>query len=254
MKKIYLAALTLAMTACVSNEDLNPVDNYGYIDVNVSNNSVMVTRAEQTVNDLSGWTITAEKGTEIHNLNHSNIVPAGTYTVKVKSHDNETTANTKNTYGEAYYEGTHGNVSVTAGQTATPTINCGTAKNSKLTLVNNTTIDGTSENLFTEVKLNATSTDRTLNLDNTNPSAFYSTGTNVSYNITYKYNGGEEQTLKNGNENFTITIANAATNYQIVLNSNTNGTISVTVKYDDSFTNTVSNTITFDAATGNQVI
>ena len=32
------------------------------------------------------------------------------------------------------------------------------------------------------------------------------------------------------------------------------GTISVTVKYDDSFTNTVSNTITFDAATGNQVI
>ena len=36
MKKIYLAALTLAMTACVSNDDLNPVDNYGYIDLNVS--------------------------------------------------------------------------------------------------------------------------------------------------------------------------------------------------------------------------
>ena len=46
MKKIYLAALTLAMTACVSNDDLNPVDNYGYIDVNVSNDPVMVTRAE----------------------------------------------------------------------------------------------------------------------------------------------------------------------------------------------------------------
>ena len=54
MKKIYLAALTLAMTACVSNDDLNPIDNYGYIDVNVSNDPVMVTRGEQTVNDLTG--------------------------------------------------------------------------------------------------------------------------------------------------------------------------------------------------------
>ena len=68
MKKIYLAALTLAMTACVSNEDLNPVDNYGYIDVNVSNDPVMVTRAEgentdnKVVENLEEWYITTKQG------------------------------------------------------------------------------------------------------------------------------------------------------------------------------------------------
>ena len=44
MKKIYFAALALALTACVSNEDLNPVDNYGYIDLNVSNDPIVETR------------------------------------------------------------------------------------------------------------------------------------------------------------------------------------------------------------------
>jgi hypothetical protein len=253
MKKIYLAALTLAMTACVSNDDLNPVDNYGYIDVNVSNNPVMVTRAEQDVKDLSGWTITAEKGTEIHNLNHSNIVPAGTYTVKVKSHDNETTANTTNTYGQAYYEGSVSGIVVSAGATATPTVDCKKAKNSMLTLVNNTTIDETTPQLFTDISLNASSSNRNLKLTETNPSAFYSKGTDVEYNITYKYNGGELQTLNNNGQNFTIKIDNEATNYQIILSSNTNGKISVTIKYDNTFANVESNTITFDAATGEKV-
>ena len=58
MKKIYLAALTLAMTACVSNDDLNPVENYGYIDLNVSNDPIVETKAV-TINNKS-WTVMIE--------------------------------------------------------------------------------------------------------------------------------------------------------------------------------------------------
>ena len=254
MKKIYLAALTLAMTACVSNDDLNPVDNYGYIDVNVSNDPVMVTRTEQNISgeSLGSWIITAVKGTETYDLKQSNIVPAGTYSVNVKSHYDVNTANTSDTYGQAYYEGSVRDLVVSAGVTAKPTVNCETAKNSMLTLVNNTAIDGATQ-LFTDISLNASSSNRSLSLTQTNPSAYYSTGTDVKYNITYKYNGGQLQTLKNNGQDFTINITNAATNYQIILSSNRNGKISVTVKYDDTFTNVESNTITFDAATGEQV-
>jgi hypothetical protein len=94
MKKIYLAALTLAMTACVSNDDLNPVDNYGYIDLNVSNDPVMVTRAEQTVSDLNEWTVTADGETnyELNSLT-DNRVKAGTYSITAKNATDITTAN-----------------------------------------------------------------------------------------------------------------------------------------------------------------
>ena len=60
MKKIYLAALTLAMTACVSNDDLNPVDIYGYIDVNVSNDPIVETRTTPTSVNINNknWFVT----------------------------------------------------------------------------------------------------------------------------------------------------------------------------------------------------
>ena len=243
MKKIYLAALTLAMSACVSNDDLNPVENYGYIDVNVSNDPVMVTRAGEP-----NWQLSATKNEEayIGITSGTNKVPAGTYVITAKSHNSIDDANTWNTYGEPYFEGVSDATEVSAGESVDIVITCRQAKNSKLTLVNelNTLV-------FSDVKLNATSSNRELSLSNQKPSAFYSTGTQVSYNISYKYNDSETETvIKNDDgQDYTITIAEAAKDYQIKLESTDNGNINVTVTYNNEF-GTVEREFTFDAATG----
>ena len=48
-------------------------------------------------------------------------------------------------------------------------------------------------------------------------------------------------------------MAGAGTNNIITISANSNGLISVTIKYDDSFGKGNNSTITFDAATGNKV-
>ena len=57
MKKNFLPiiALALSATACVSDADLDVADNKGFINVSVSADNSMETRAEQTVSELNGW-------------------------------------------------------------------------------------------------------------------------------------------------------------------------------------------------------
>ncbi len=248
MKKIYLAALTLAMTACVSNEDLNPVDNYGYIDVNVSNDPVMVTRAEQTVNDLSGWTITTTKNGESESKTWASTTAyeADTYTVNAQNYASETAWKEANeNYGAAFYQGAT-NVTVEAGKTASAVIECETAKNAKLTV----TI-AEMPAAFSNVTLTA-QRDNENNLIfstiNNKTEAFFGATEGVSYSLSYKYNNTDKNITGQ-----TITMAGAATNNVISISANDNGLISVSIKYDNEFTTGNSNTITFDAATGNQV-
>ena len=91
-------------------------------------------------------------------------------------------------------------------------------------------------------------------------SVFYSVNTDVNYYITYSYNTKDEsgntktedKTIKNNDSDFSINIASAATDYQITLSSTDNGTIKVTLTYNDSFTTNNSTTLEFDAATGIQ--
>ena len=242
MKKILFAAMALGMcmTSCMNEEFPNAVQ-YGYINLNVSNNPVMVTRA----GGEPEWQFSATKDGESYTniASGANKVPAGTYTITAQSHDSEEAANTLNTYGEPYFYGTS-TETISAGQSKDVTINCGKAKNSKLTLVNSL-----NTSVFTNVKLNATSP-RVLSLSTENHSAFYSKGTEVRYNISYKYNGSHAETvIKNGDQDYTITIAEAAQDYQIKLTSTDNGTINVTVTYDNDF-GTVEKDFTFDAATG----
>ena len=248
MKKIYLAALTLAMTACVSNEDLNPVDNYGYIDVNVSNDPVMVTRAEVDVDDLSGWTITTAKKDESESKTWASTTAyeAGAYTVNAQNYASETAWKEDNeNYGAAFYQGVT-NVTVKAGETAPATINCGRAKNAKLTV----TISDM-PTAFSEVTLTAVR-DANTNLIFTkggNPSeAFFNATEKVTYSLSYKYNNSSKSIT-----NQEITMKGAATDNVITITANDNGLISVTIKYDNSFGEGNSSTIKFDAATGEQV-
>lgn len=248
MKKIYLAALTLAMTACVSNEDLNPVDNYGYIDVNVSNDPVMVTRAEQTVDDVNSWTITTKKSNENESKAWSSTTAyeAGTYTVNAQNYADEDEWKTANgNYGAAFYQG-EDDVEVSAGTTVEAEISCGTAQNAKLTV----TI-AEMPTAFSNVKLTATR-DASTNLEfpgiNNKTEAFFGAQEVVYYSLSYEYNEEEKSIL-----NQTITMAGAATNNVITISANSNGLISVSIKYDDAFGKGNNSTIQFDAATGEKV-
>ena len=243
MKKILFAAMALGMcmTSCMNEEFPNAVQ-YGYINLNVSNNPVMVTRAE-----VPNWQFSATKDGESYTgiISGGNKVPAGTYVITAKSHASIDDANTYGTYGEPYFEGQSNPTAISAGESKDVTIDCGKAKNSKLTLVNSL-----NTSVFTNVKLNATSPNRELSLSTENHSAFYSTETEVSYNISYIYNDSDAETvIKNGEQDYTITIAKAAQDYQIKLTSTDNGTIYVTVTYDNDF-GVESEDFTFDAATG----
>ena len=246
MKKTIFSimALAMAMTSC-TNEVLTDVDGYGTIVLSV-NNDETVTRSAKTVADLNGWILKANNNSEEITLTTASTkVKAGKYTVSAKSHASAAEALTVNDgWGAAYYEGTSDEVTVEAGQPAVAVVNCGTAKNARLkvqfSLINN----------FTEYSLTALTEDRTLVFNSDNAAsalAYYAATEKVDYTLTYKYNGAEK--TKSGS----ITMKGAATENIISIASNDNGTISVTVNYDDTFGTGNSENLEFDAATGDEV-
>ena len=249
MKKSFLFAALAAfsMVSCINEEfpTLTPTKGYGYINVNVSNDVQMQTRA--TVSELKDWIVTAvATDSETPNFtitSASTKVKAGTYSVSAKSHADKDAALAANDgWGAAYYEGTASNVVVAAGQTATATVNCGTAKNARLkvefSLVEN----------FTEYSLTA-NRNLVFNNDNyTKALAYYAATEEVNYTLTYKYNKGDSKTITG-----IITMNGAATENTISISSNDNGTISVTISYDETFGEGTKQEITFDAATGDKV-
>ena len=243
MKKTFFSimALAMAMTSC-TNEVLTDVDGYGTIVLSV-NNDETVTRSAKAVADLNGWIVKASNSSEEITLTTASTkVKAGKYTVSAKSHASAADALTVNDgWGAAYYEGTSGEVTVEAGQPANAIVNCGTAKNARLkvqfSLVSN----------FTEYSLTA---DRGLVFNSDNAAsalAYYAATEEVEYTLRYKYNGTQKEITG------TITMNGAATENIISIASNDNGTISVTVNYDDTFGTGNSENLEFDAATGDEV-
>lgn len=243
MKKTIFSimALAMAMTSC-TNEVLTDVDGYGTIVLSV-NNDETVTRSAKAVADLNGWIVKASNSSEEITLTTASTkVKAGKYTVSAKSHASAADALTVNDgWGAAYYEGTSGEVTVEAGQPANAIVNCGTAKNARLkvqfSLVSN----------FTEYSLTA---DRGLVFNSDNAAsalAYYAATEEVEYTLRYKYNGTQKEITG------TITMNGAATENIISIASNDNGTISVTVNYDDTFGTGNSENLEFDAATGDEV-
>lgn len=240
MKKIYLAALTLAMTACVSNEDLNPVDNYGYIDVNVSNDPIVETRA--TINGKD-W-IVMIGATEY--TGNGQAFAAGTYNVSVTTHTNVDAANSANDpWGEAFYnnEGSSDQVTVIAGQSVTATANCGSAKNARMDVV----FTDNFKAVFKNFSLNI-NTPREISYDGANgqPSYFIA-NSEIKFTITYDYGTGENKTKTT--EEQTITLGDAGTEKVLTVTSNTDGNIQVQINTSE-FTSSTGTTITFDAADG----
>ena len=241
MKKTFFAiALAMVGLSSCTNEVLNDVDAMGTIVLSVSNDE-QVTRAAKAVADLNGWTVKANDGSENISLTTASTkVKAGTYDITAKSHTDEAAALADNDgWGAAYYEGSTSGVVVEAGKTVPVTVDCDKAKNARLkvqfSLISN----------FTEYSLTAANRNRVFDASNSSTAlAYYGATEVVNYTLTYKYNGAEK--TKSGS----ITMKGAATENIISISSNDNGTISVTVNYDDTFSEGNKEDLEFDAATG----
>lgn len=240
MKKTFFAiALAMVGLSSCTNEVLNDVDAMGTIVLSVSNDE-QVTRAAKAVADLNGWTIKANDGKENISLTTASTkVKAGTYDITAKSHTDEDAALADNSgWGAAYYEGSTSGVVVEPGKTVPAIVDCGKARNARLkvqfSLISN----------FKEYSLTA-NRNRVFNESNYESAlAYYGANEVVNYTLTYKYNGVEK--TKSGS----ITMNGAATENIISISSNDNGTISVTVNYDDTFSQGNKTDLEFDAATG----
>ena len=246
MKKNFLPiiALALSATACVSDADLDVADNKGYINVSVSADNSMETRAVQTVSDFSGWTV---KVGETAWTGSTQGFSAGTYTVTAMNYNDVAAAlEANNSYGAAWYTGTQESVQITAGQQTSVTIQCGKAKNARVRAELADNMPSISD---VQIKVYKTGdSSRQPVLSTTNTTAYFEASTEISYEISYQYNGGSKTLSPQ-----TLTLGAAGYENVISIKSNQNGSISITVTYDGEFTSNGTNTITIDAATGEQV-
>jgi hypothetical protein len=251
MKKLFLStvavAATFALTACVS-EDQNLAPNEagkGYIALNVTNDDALTTRTVQ--NAPATWTV-ALTGQATVNSTVGDIgdqpLAEGTYNVNVYNYASLDDA--LEGYGNAYYTGSQTGVAVTAGSTTPVSIEMGKAKNAKFTIQSNvpesaaitiTAAVGSSRTLTFTKAANATAFDYT--------EAFFGATDEVTINVTY--NNVALATAK------TLTMKGAGTENKLIISTNGNGKISLTIKYDDEFETGNSETITFDALTGQEL-
>lgn len=268
MKKYFsLAALALvatAFTACSSDSEMNPEVGYGYIELaSVTADAGMATRATQTVGDLTGWKVVITNGststTYDANTLGSQPFTAGTYSLEVYNYVDDAAASAavdKNNqqWGAARYTGpaTTQNFTVEQGKTKSVSVDCGTAKNARLAVTFNTSFTSV---VATGYKLTTTDT-RALefNADNTTGAnikyAYYAASTtDNTVSVPYKL----EYTFKDSPRTVTGTVnmGGPATQKTLNVSLNSNGTVNLTITYDDQFTNSQEN-ITIDGATGNQ--
>ena len=258
MKKSIFSTLVLsAMTlcSCMSEEEMfQPLDNsLATIELNISNNEELnvSTRAAQPVSDLTQWyaQVGENPQTTADQLQGKTYKP-GSYNITVSSHTSleAALANDNNSSAGAPYYTANDNVTLNAG-TNLLTFNCGTAQNSKIT-VDWTGATGVNGLTFNNVK--ATQNGRTYTYTDcgtTSKYAFFAAGEgkSVSCVLNYTFNG-ESKTISK-----TINTTATATNYKLTIKANSNGTITtITINYDNGFTEGTTETVTIDAATGEE--
>lgn len=249
MKKTFLfmcVAAATAFTSCQSEVDMfEEAGKTATIDLSITNDDAMQSRAVTNVADKSSWYIKVGNNSQIsvNDLSNSKY-EAGSYNITVSSHTDQAAAIAANA---AYYEGTVSNQTLVKGSNSV-TVACGKAQNCRVVA----DLAGLSDfTAITDAKLTVKQTgvtDRVLTSAAT-PGYFYAgTGKTINYQLDYKYNGTAATPL-------TGTIQNpvAATEYQVKVVTNSNGTITLTITYDTEFTTNTAETFTIDAATGTKV-
>ena len=246
MKKYLMtvvAALAAAsFTSCSNEMDMfDPISSEkATIDLNITNDNVMNTRAVSDVADPSSWYITVGTNSQIQVSGLSaKKYEAGPYNITVSNYANEAAAITAN---EAYYEGSVSQELKKGSNSVT--VPCGKAKNCRV----KADLAGLADfSAITDAKLTVSQASVSAReLTNNTTGYFYAgDGKTISYQLDYKYNSNQKTAL-------TGSISNpaAATEYQVKVVTNSNGTITLTVTYNTEFTTVTAETITIDAATG----
>lgn len=243
MKK-YLSTLLVAaaMLSACTNDNILDVASYGYLNLDLTTDNTVTTRAVQKVDGFSTWTVKVGK---TDYTGPSQKFPAGTYNVTASNYADLATANTaKGNWGDAFYSGST-SVTLAAGETKNVTVACGTAKNARLA------VSFSLNEAITNCTLTAKKGDNDLVFNKTNAStakAYYDAVSTVNYSVSYTY-GGVPKTLTGKS----VTLGAAATEKKINITANDNGTITISVSYDDTFGDGGSDIITIDAATGEEV-
>lgn len=273
MKKILLTSLAaLALASCVSDNDLNPAaeeQQYGYINLSVSNDPSMTTRTptEVETSKIANWhisaTSTTEGGMTYTDLNNTtnNKVVAGEYKFVAKNYKSEGDATNKGDetngyWGDAYYSNedqplTKTIVAGTVGNEVT--IACGKPKNTRLK-VNLPAIDEKNpikiRNFIVNKNINAyTEGESTKVLEfvgTTDKYAYFKAGTTVEYKMTYTCKGA---TTSSGQKEGTIEMGQAGTEHIIEVIPGTDGKITIKITCED-FEEGTNQEITINAITG----
>lgn len=249
MKKTFLfmcVAAATALTSCQSEVDMfEEAVKTATINLCITNDDAMHSRAVNNVADQSTWYIKVGNNAQISVSNLSSAkYEAGTYSITVSSHTDEAAAITANA---AYYVGTVSNQALVKGSN-TVTVACDKAQNCRV-VADLAGLDGFTAISDAKLTVKQTNvTDRVLTTAAT-PGYFYAgTGKTINYQLDYKYNGSDATALTGSIQN-----PAAATEYQVKVVTNNNGTITLTITYDTEFTTNTAETFTIDAATGKKV-
>lgn len=251
---VWVAAIAAAFTACSSEVENIPASSEGAtIVLNVSNDSEMKvapTRASVVSSDLSKWTAKwtknseSEQTTTADKLGEMSFKKDDAVTVKVSNYANLAAAMPTSEAGNAYYEGTSEKTSLKAGAN-TITVSCGKAKNCrvKATWTNTENIKITD----IEAKQPADGSTRSYKFTTSNTDAYYYAGQDIEYTVHYTFNN-EAKNLTGRK----ITNPEAAKEYVLNVVSNSNGSITIKIDYDETFDKGEDTNITIDAVTGEE--
>lgn len=279
MKK-YLMTAVAALAAVSFNSCTNEIDMFeplnsdkATIDLNVSNDILMVTRASSEITDYTNWLVKVapQAFTDANNNKEvsagatsatdwisasasasagigTKTFKAGGYNIAVKNFADDAAVYAANdNKGAAYYEGSINQELVKGSNSVT--VDCGQAKNCRVnvSLSALTGPDGLAAITNPTVTLTQEGRGATCPALSDTQTGYFKTGTQIGYTLNYYYNDVEKHSTI-----AYITAPAAHTEYSIVASTNTTGKITLTIECDGTFDQGDSKSVVIDAATGNQ--
>ena len=279
MKKYLMtvvAALAAAsFTSCSNEMDMfDPISSdKATIDLNVSNDVLMATRASSEITDYTKWIVKVSPQAFLDESNNVNVTAgetpatgwisasssaengissksfmAGGYKIEVSNYTGEAESYKANSNkGDAYYVGSV-NKNLKKGSNSV-TIDCDKAKNCRV----NVSLSGLGDlTAITNATIILTQTNRGVDCPplSDGETGYFKTGEDIYYQLSYKYNNVQKYSSS------TVKIYEPAehTEYSIVASTNTTGKIILTIQCDDTFDHNQADdkSIVIDAATGDE--
>lgn len=244
-----LLCIPFFLAACQQDEDIQALaEGKGYIQLQLSTDDGLSTRAIQDVENVSTWfAVISKDGETLYNQPIGNVLGTrpfdpGTYSISVRSHNNADAANVSdNRWGEAYHTGEANGIEISAGGTAYVHITCGRALNAKFRLdysefsgiINTFTISAPRSLTFSYAA-------GTLARE-----AYFAPNTTITYTINYTLGDNTKTT-----EAQTLTLGGAATVSILKIKSDIHGNVSLSLTCDDEFEGDAESDIIIDGASG----